>query len=86
METVSDHGGEFILLACESFDVWTPFALSTLFVIADRTTVKSGVFRKLARKQLMHRLSVTLWKYNTKMILRHYAPCPEDGLRLSFVV
>ena len=35
--SVIDHGGDFIPL------VWSPFALSTLFTIADRTTVKSGV-------------------------------------------
>ena len=40
LETVSDHGGEFIPLVYESFGVWTPFALSTLFVITDRTTIK----------------------------------------------
>ena len=36
LETVrlSDHGDEFIPLVCESFGVWTPFALSTLFIIA----------------------------------------------------
>jgi len=78
LETVSDHCGEFIPLVCESFGVWRPFALST-----DFTTIKTGVSRKLARKQLIQRLSVTLWKYNAKMILRHYALCPEDGLTLD---
>jgi len=77
LEIVSDHGGEFIPLVCESFGVWTLFALSTLFTIADWTTIKSGVSKKLARKQ---HLSVTLWKYNAKMILRYYALCPEEGL------
>jgi len=33
LETVSDHGGEFIPLLCESFGVWTPFALSTVFML-----------------------------------------------------
>ena len=40
LETVNNHGGEFFPLVCESFGVWTPFALSTLSTIADRTTVK----------------------------------------------
>jgi len=60
LETVNDNGGEFIPLVCEFFGVWTPFALSTLFTIADRTTVKSGISRRLARKQLLQRPSVTL--------------------------
>ena len=72
------HGGDFIPLVCESFGVWSSFALSTLFTIADHTTVKNGLPRKLARRQSLQRLSVTLWKYNAKMVLRHYALCSED--------
>ena len=82
LETVINHGGEFFPLVCESFGVWTPFALSTLSTIADRTTVKSGIPRQFARKQLLQRLSVTLWRYNAKIILRHYGLCPEDGIDL----
>jgi len=67
-------------LVCESFVVWTPFALSTLFTVADHTTVKSGISRRLARKQLLQRLSVSLWRYNAKMILWHCALGPEDGI------
>jgi len=51
---------DFIPLFCGSFGVWTPFALSTLFTIADRTTIKSSVSKKLTRKQLIQHLSVTL--------------------------
>jgi len=80
LETVNDNGGEFIPLVCESFGVWTPFALSTLFTITDCTTVKSGISRRLVMKQLLQRVSVTLWRYNAKMILRHYALCPEDSI------
>jgi len=58
-------------VACESFGVWTPFALSTLSTIADHTT---GVSRQLARKQLLQNLSVTLWWYNAKLILRCSMP------------
>ena len=82
LETVNNHGGEFFPLVCESFGVWTPLALSTLSTIADRTTVKSGIPRQFARKQLLQRLSVTLWRYNAKMILRHYGLCLEDGIDL----
>jgi len=80
LATVNNNGGEFIPLVCESFGVCTPFALSTLFTIADRTTVKSGISRCLARKQLLQLLSVTLWRYNAKMIQRHCALCPGDGI------
>ena len=83
LETVNNHGGEFFPLVCELFGVWTPFAfISTLSTIANRTTGKSGIPRQFARKQLLQRLSVTLWRYNAKMILRHYGLCPEDGIDL----
>ena len=51
-------------------------------MIATLVAVKSGIPRHLARKQLLQRLSVTLWRYNAKMILRHYDLCPEDGIDL----
>ena len=54
LESVSNDGGDFIPLACESFGVWSPFALFTLFTIADHTTVKNGLpVSKLTRRQLL---------------------------------
>ena len=50
-----------------------PYALSILGSIADRTTVKNGLPQKFARRQLLQQLSVTLWRYNAKMILRQYS-------------
>ena len=46
--------------------------------IADRTTVRNGLPRKFARRQLLQQLSVTLWRYNAKMILRQYSLTAED--------
>ena len=80
MQILINDGGDFIPLVCESFSVWSPFALSTLFTIADHTTIKNGLSQKLARRQLLQRLSVTLWKYNAKMILRYYALCSKDTI------
>ena len=57
-EMVNDHGGDFFPLVCESIGVWTPFALSTLSMIADCTTVKSDDFRQLPRKYFHQSLSV----------------------------
>ena len=70
LESVTNDGGDFIPLVCESFGVWSPFALSTFFTIADCTTVKNGLSWKLARRQLLQRLSVSLWKYNAKIITK----------------
>jgi len=74
----SDSGGDFIPLVCETLGVWSPYALKTLFIIADRSTVKNGLTRKCARRQLLQQLSVTLWRYNAQMILRQYALTSED--------
>ena len=54
---VEKVGGDVIPLCVECFGVWTPFALSTLNSIADRTTTCSGITRKLARKNLLQQLS-----------------------------
>ena len=77
-DTVNDNGGDFISLVCETFGVWSPYALSILGSIADRTTVRNGLPRKFARRQLLQQLSVTLWRYNAKMILRQYSLTAED--------
>ena len=77
-DIVNDNGGDFILLVCETFGVWSPYALSILGSIADRTTVRNGLPRKFARRQLLQQLSVTLWRYNAKMILRQYSLTAED--------
>ena len=61
LETVNNYGGDFILLVCKSFGVRSPFALSTLFTIADCSTVKNGLYQKIARRKLLQCLSVTLW-------------------------
>ena len=35
-DIVNQSGGDFIPFVCESFGVWMPSALSTLFLIAER--------------------------------------------------
>ena len=79
-DIVNDNGGDFIPLVCETFGVWSPYALSILGSIADRTTVRNGLPRKFARRQLLQQLSVTLWRYNAKMILHQYSLTAEDEL------
>ena len=58
-----------------TFDVWSPYAgpINFRIHIADRTTVRNGLPRKFARRQLLQQLSVILWRYNAKMILRQYS-------------
>ena len=49
-DMVSDSGEDFIPLVCETLGVWSPYALNTLFLIADRSTVKNGLARKCQSK------------------------------------
>jgi len=73
LAAVEKVGADFIPLVVETFGVWTPFALRTLNIIANRSTPRSGVPPRLARKNLLQQLSVALWTYNARMILRHWA-------------
>jgi len=38
---VNQSGGDFVSLVCETFSLWPPFALSTLFIFADTIAVKN---------------------------------------------
>ena len=42
-DIVNDNGGDFIPLVCETFGVWSPYVLSILGSIADRTIVRNGL-------------------------------------------
>jgi len=47
-DSVSDDGGDFIPLVCETFGVWTPYAISILNSIGNRTIVHQGIkYQKL---------------------------------------
>jgi len=41
-DSVEETGCDFIPLVVETFGVWSPFALKFLYIIADRTTARSG--------------------------------------------
>ena len=77
-QDIVNDNGDFIPLVCETFGVWSPYTLSILGSIADRTTVRNDLPQKFARHQLLQQLSVTLWRYNAKMILRQYSLTAED--------
>ena len=50
LDRVNNTGGDFIPLVCKIFGVWSPFALSSPFSIANRSTVRNGLPLKIARK------------------------------------
>ena len=72
-DTVEEAGCKFIPLVVETFGVWSPFALKSINIIADRTTARSGSSTRSARKNLLQQLSVSLWTSNARMILRYWA-------------
>jgi len=69
LAAVEKIGSDFIPLVVETFGVWTPFPLKQLQLIADLTTPRSGVPRKIARKNLLQQLSVQLLANKAKVIL-----------------
>ena len=63
--------------------LWKPWAsgqiqvrISLLRRIAARTTLRSGVSQGQAFHNLLQQLSVKLWSYNAKMLLRHISLLP----------
>jgi len=77
-DAVDEVGCDFIPLVVETLGVWSPFALQTLHTIADRTTARNSISTKLARKNLLQQLSVSLWTNNACMILRYWALQCQD--------
>jgi len=58
--------------------------LSILGSNADRTSVRNGLPRKLARYQLLAELSVTLWKYSAKITLHQFSFTVDDLPEFKF--
>ena len=75
---VTNLGGMFILLVVESFGRWTPLACQTLKSIARCTTLRNGLQERVAYRNLCEQLSVLLWTFNTRMVLRHLSTLPVD--------
>ena len=77
---VTNLGGVFIPLVVESFGRWTPLACRTLKSIARCTTLRNGLQEGVAYRNLCEQLSVLLWTFNTRMVLRHLSTLPVDPL------
>ena len=69
----------------ESLGLWTAFSVSLLRHIAAHTTFRSGVSPGIAFCNLLQQLSVKLWSYNAKMILRFISLLPDNGVEDSFL-
>ena len=73
---VSSAGCVFFPLVVETLGLWTDSSISLLRRIAARTTLRSGVSQGQAFHNLLQQLSVKLWSYNAKMLLRHISLLP----------
>ena len=71
--SVCGAGCVFFPLVVETLGLWTD---SLLRHIAAHTTLRSGVSQGQAFHNLFQQLSVKLWSYNAKMLLRHISPLP----------
>ena len=76
-DVAEEAGCDFIPLVVETFGIWSPFALCALHQIADQTTARSGASAKVAWRNLLQQLSVSLWTSNARMVLRYWAL--QDG-------
>ena len=65
---VEQAGGVFLLLAVESFGIWTPHSFETPKRIAARTTISSGLTANRAPQNLLQQLSVRLWQFNDRLV------------------
>ena len=57
----------------ESFKHWTPATLKTLKTITLKTTMFTGIGNSQAFQNILEQLSIKLWQYNAKLILRMVA-------------
>ena len=73
---VSSAGCIFFPLVVETLGLWTDSSISLLRRIAAHTTLRSGVSQGQAFHNLLQKLSVKLWSYNTKMLLHHISLLP----------
>ena len=69
---VSSAGSVFFPLVVESLGLWTVSGISLLRCIAAHTTLHSGVSRGQTFHNLLQQLSIKLWSYNAKMLLRSF--------------
>jgi len=76
-------GGQFYSLIVKTFGVWTPFARETL---KDMDYSKKCMDCPLSLwkdfRNLIQQLSICLWKYNAKTVLRYWAlhPVVEEAI------
>ena len=76
-DLVEDAGGVIFPLVVDNFGVWTPSSIEVLHSIARSSTVRNGLSVGTAFHHLMERLSVQLYRYNARMILRFWALHPH---------
>ena len=75
---VDAAGGEFLPLVVDNFGIWTPSSVEILHSIARISTVQNGLSKGKVFCHLVEQLSVQLYSYNAKIILRFWALHPHS--------
>ena len=68
--SVSSAGCIFFPLVVETLGLWRDSSISLLHRIAARIALRSGASQGQAFHNLLQQLSVNLWSYNAKMLVR----------------
>ena len=68
-DDVTKAGSMFYPLVLETLGFWSPHSLKTLKVIAKRAAIYNNITSSQAVCNLHEQLSVTLWKFNARMLL-----------------
>ena len=68
-DDVTKAGSMFYPLVLETLGFWSPHSLKTLKIIAKRAAIYNSITSSQAVCNLHEQLSVTLWKFNARMLL-----------------
>ena len=67
-DRVRTGGGLFYPLLVETLGLWSLFSINTLKAIASKTSAVSGLKFHQAFQNMMQKLSIQIWKHNSRMI------------------
>ena len=68
-DDVTNAGSMFYPLVLETLGFWSPHSMETLKIIAKRAASYNNITFSQAVCNLHEQLSITLWKFNARMIL-----------------
>jgi len=79
-ETSRYCGGSRVWFYSTCWNIWSPYALKLINIITDHTIARSGSSTRLARRNLLLQLSVSLWTSKAKQSWSLDIPFPPAWL------